>query len=159
MQPRFILIAFILSGVLFAPFSFAQEGAQDDISNIDRREELKKELNKIQGEIATYRSEIKEKQGEEKSLSREVAILESQINKTQLELGQTALAIRATELSMETNNIKIAEFSDKIEREKLVIAEIMRAIYEEDARDVVELIMSAGDLSDFFEYQKYLDNI
>lgn len=159
MQPRFILIAFILSGVLFAPFSFAQEGAQDDISNIDRREELKKELNKIQGEIEPLKADIKEKQGEEKSLSREVAILESQINKTQLELGQTALAIRATELSMETNNIKIAEFSDKIEREKLVIAEIMRAIYEEDARDVVELIMSAGDLSDFFEYQKYLDNI
>ena len=79
-----------MSGVLFAPFSFAQEGAQDDISNIDRREELKKELNKIQGEIETYRSEIKEKQGEEKSLSREVAILESQINKTQLELGQIA---------------------------------------------------------------------
>jgi len=158
MHLRFILIAFILPGVLFAPFSFAQD-SPDSLSAIERREELRAEMQKIQEEIEGYKSEINEKKGEEKTLSRGVAILQSQIKKLQLELGQTALVIRSTELSIEASNIKILEFSKKIEREKLVIGEIMRAIYEEDSRDVVELIMSVGDLSDFFEHQKYLENI
>lgn len=139
-------------------FSFAQI-EENGADAIGRREELKSEMYKIQQEITVYKEEIKQKQGDEKTLARELSILEKQIKKMQLELAQTALAIRSTELSIGANNIKIEDFSKKIEREKLVISEIMRAIYEEDSRGIVELIMSSGDLSDFFEHQKFLENI
>lgn len=155
---RFALIAFILPGVLFSPFSFAQNH-EDERDAQERREELKAEMYKIQQEITAHKEEIKQKRSEEKTLAGEISILEKQIKKTQLELAQTALALRSTELVIGANNVKIADFSKRIEREKLVISEIMRAIYEEDSRDMVELIMSFGDLSDFFEHQKFLEDV
>ena len=158
MYPRFVLIAFILFGVFGAPFSFAQN-SDDNLASLERREDLRIQMQGIQGEIETYKAEIKNKKSEEKTLSREVGILQSQIRKTELQLQQTTLAIRSAGLSMEANNIKISEFSEKIDLEKLVIGEIMRAIHEEDSRDIVELIMSSGDFSEFFNHQKFLEDI
>jgi peptidoglycan hydrolase CwlO-like protein len=151
---RIKFLAFIIvSGVLFAPFSFAQD------QGIDRREELRSELLKIQEEINQNKEEIAEKQKEEKTLKSDIAILGSQVKKTELELQKTALALRATELSIEANNIKIVEFSEKINHEKEVIAELVRVMYEEDSREIIELIIESGDISDFFEHQRLLESI
>jgi membrane-bound lytic murein transglycosylase B len=156
MRIKLFLTLIVLGFFAIPAFAQVEESGIDAVS---RREELKSEMHKIQQDIAVHKEDIKQKQGEEKTLAREISILEKQIKKTQLELTQTGLALRATELSIEVNNIRISDFSKKIEREKLVISEIMRAIYEEDSRGIVELIMSLGDLSDFFEHQKFLESI
>jgi len=157
---KIIIGSFMLFGVLIAPFSFAQDSdGQDTLSNLDRKEELRLEMLKIQDEINTHKENISEKQKEERTLNSEVAILGSQVKKTELELSQTALALRATELFIEANNIKIVEFSGKIGHEKQVIAELVRVMYEEDSRDLIELIIASGDISDFFEHQKLLESI
>ncbi|MFY9457997.1 MAG: lytic murein transglycosylase [Candidatus Spechtbacterales bacterium] len=155
----FVAPVFAPNGALVGkPFSFAQN-EENGIDTIGRREELRAQMYKIQQEITTHKEEIKKKQSEEKTLAGEISILEKQVKKTQLELAQTGLALRSTEISIDANNFKIADFSGRIEREKIVISEIMRAIYEEDSRGIVELIMSSGDLSAFFEHQKFLENI
>jgi len=146
-------VAIIIIGVLFAPFSFAQ------VDQIERKEGLKKQLGELQVEIGNYREEIREKRKEEKTLGREIGILNSQIRKTELELEQTALAIRRTELAIYSNSDKIAEFEKKINRSKDIIAEIMRSINEEDSRGILEIIVLAGDLSDFFDYSRFLENL
>ena len=158
-----IFISFIIIfGAVSAPFAFAQTDIQDEIGEEDslaRSEELKGQLSEIQAEINQYRGEINEKKREEKTLGGEVAILKSRVRKIQLELEQTALALRSTELTIQANGVKIEELSGRIEREKQVIAELLRAMYREDLRDIVEIVMSSGDLSDFFEHQKFLESI
>ena len=152
MRIKFLAFSIVL-GVLFAPFSFAQN------EDPDRREELKSEMNKIQEEIAQHKESITEKQKEEKTIKGEIVILGSKVKKTELELSQTALALRATELSIEANNIKIVEFSGKIDHEKQVVAELVRVMYEQDSREIIELIIETGDISDFFEHQRLLESI
>ncbi len=149
-----ISLAF-LGGSLFV---FAQEPINSEDA-FERREELKAQMQQIQQEIEQYRGELKEKQKQEKGLSGEIAILKSKIKKTELELSQTALALRSTELSIESNKLKIEDMSQKIETQKEVLASLMQAMYEEDSRGIVELIMSAGDISDFVEHQKFLESI
>lgn len=144
------------------PFSFAQAGEDPAALNEDslaRKDELRGQLNAIQAEIGKYREEISEKKQEEKTLGGEVLILERKVRKIQLELEQTALALRSTELTIQANNVKTKELAERIERERLVIAELLRAMYREDSRDIVEIIMSSGDLSDFFEHQQFLESI
>ena len=153
MSSRFILVVLIVAGVLLAPFSFAQ------VIQDDRREELKRQMGELQSEINKYRGEIKTKQKEEKTLGREISILNSQIKKIELELQQTALALRQTELVIESNNRKIIEFEEKISRSKSIISEVLRSMYEEDSRGILELIVSSGDLSDFFEYSRFLESL
>ncbi len=154
MQFVFLLLVF-WAGVFFAPFSFAQIAGLEDL----RREELRQKLNEIQGEIGKYRVEIEEKQKEEKTLRREVKIVESQVKKTELEIVQTTLALRATALSIEANNRKIAEFEEKIERGRAIIAQVFRALFSEDSRDIIELIIASDAISDFFEHQRFLENL
>lgn len=160
----FILV--FIFGMLLASFSFAQNaGSEDAASNsgikteLERKEELEAELREVQEEIAKYREEIKDKKSEERSLAAELGILTSQIHKVELEIKQTALAIRATELSIEANNLKIKELSDKIIHEKEIIAELMRAMYEESNKNIVELIMAEGNISDFVDHVRLLDTI
>lgn len=147
--------------MLFAPFSFAQVATStlDQLDPQQRKEDLRDQMQSLRLEIDQYRGEIRQKQSEEKTLGGEIAILNSQIKKTTLELQQTALAIRQTELVMESNRDKISEFEEKIVHEKTLISNIMRSIYQEDSRDIVELIFSSGDISDFFEYSAYLDDL
>jgi len=152
MRIKFLAFIIVL-GVLISPFSFAQD------QDLDRREELKSEMQKIQEEIVQHKESITEKQKEEKTIAGEIAILGSKVKKTELELSQTALALRATELSIEANNIKIIEFSGKIDHEKQVVAELVRVMYEEDSREIIELIIESGDISDFFEHQRLLESI
>jgi len=162
----FILLL-VVFGVVNAPFSFAQisevpnteEAVNYTIDPNARKEELRSQLKEVQAEIEKYREEILEKKKEEKTLNSEVAIIGSRVKKTELELTQTALALRATELSVEANKQKITELEEKIAHEKTIIAELMRMMYEEDSRDFVDLIMSSGDLSDFVEHQRFLENI
>jgi len=116
-------------------------------------------MEQIQSDIEQYRGEIKDKQKQEKSLSGEIALLNSKVKKAELELSQTALALRSTELSIESNKLKIEEMSRKIEQEKQVLGALMQAIYEEDSRGIIELIMSLGDISDFVEHQKFLESL
>jgi peptidoglycan hydrolase CwlO-like protein len=154
-----ILIVF---GVLFAPFYFTSaesDTVSDSEASLDRREELKNQLSQIQKEIDIYRDEVEEKKQEERGLANEVAILGSRVKKAELELSQTALTLRSTELSIESNKKKIEDLSAGIEREKTSIAELMREIYQEDSKSIVELVMSSADISDFFEHQNLLETI
>ena len=157
---KFIILILAFS-VGFTPFYFAraQEESDNQLNILDRKEQLREQMSGLQGEIEIYRDEIKQKQGEEKSLGREISILNSHIKKTELELQQTALAVRQTEFTIDENNIKIKEFEGKIDSTRDIIAEIMRSIYEEDSRSIVELIVSSGDLSDFLDYSRFLSNL
>jgi len=157
---KFIILILAFS-VGFTPFYFAraQEAVDDTLDVLDIKEELRQELSELQADIQILNNEISQKQSDERSLGREISILNNQIKKTELELQQTALAIRQTEFIIEENNLKIIELEGKIEKTKSVIAEIMRSIYEEDTRSVVELIVSSEDLSDFLDYSRFLNNL
>lgn len=145
----------------WAPFSFAQNIETDSIpaGKEDRKEELQTQLKAIQDEISMYRDEIKQKQLEERSLATEVSILNSQIKKVELELRQTALAIRSTEFSIDANNEKIMEFSEKISYDKEIMGELMRAMYEEGNKGILELIVASGNISDFVDHERLLVTI
>lgn len=157
---KFIILILAFS-VGFTPFYFAraQEESDNTLNILDRKEQLREQMSGLQGEIEIYRDEIKQKQGEEKSIGRKISILNSHIKKTELELQQTALAVRQTEFTIDENSIKIKEFEGKIDSTRDIIAEIMRSIYEEDSRSIVELLVSSDDLSDFLDYSRFLSNL
>lgn len=137
-------------GLLGASFVFAQG---DDLG---RRDELKAQLSALQAEIEKNKQEIKARESEEKTITRDLSILTSGVKKVQLQLTQTTLALRATELGLKANSEKIVQLEGKIAQKKAVIVEIVRAIFNEDHRDIVELIVQSGNLSQFVERQKFL---
>jgi len=104
---------------------FYQEKSDEIEKNIDKTEQEKKTL---QNEIYTIRSKIQN--------------LNYQINQSNIVIKDLGFQIEDTEDSIETTSSKIEDTKEKL-------AGILRRIYEEDRRSIVEVLL-LGDLSDFF---------
>ena len=118
---------------------------------IDQKAKLQAELAELEKEIANFQGLISEKQSEGKTLSRDLTLLDAQIKKAQLEIKARTLAISNLQGAIGQKNETISSLEEKIEREKLSLAELLRAMHRLDQSSIMEVLLGYSDLSDFFE--------
>jgi peptidoglycan hydrolase CwlO-like protein len=145
---RFFVVAAVLLivGVPAAVFSAA---TSEDV--LRHRAELESQLAQLEREIAEQTTVLQGKQKERQSLERDVAIIDAEIQKAKL-------SIKARDLSIQTLTEDIGEKADtivaldeKLRREKQSLAAIFRRTNEIDDYSLVEFLLSARDVSDFYE--------
>jgi len=103
----------------------------------EQSEEIEGDLNKTNQEKETLENKIY-------SLNKKIKNLNYQISQSNLIIKDLGYQIQDTEVSIEKTSLKIEDSKTKL-------ANILRSIYEEDQKPVVEILFSENNLSGFFD--------
>ena len=157
---KFLKPLFVLSAILFFlsfNFSFAQEVNQN--ATKERREELQKKLDSLDGQIEVLDTVIQQKRTESASLERDIAIFDAKIKKAKLEIQRLDMEITKTKTSITQRSEQIKNLSDKSEKKKDSLAELIRKNNEMDSTGLAEIILGYQKMSDFFVVEDTLEPI
>jgi len=125
----------------------------------EERQILEKELKDLEEKIAQYEKNINITQQEKETLQNQISVLKSKINKLNLQIQSSNVMIKDVGLQITDTEGSIETTSQKIEDSKGKLANILRTVYEEDQKSLLEILLSEKDLSDFFENMTYLENL
>ena len=148
MMPRIFKISLwlIIVSALVLPSFFVLEG----MTPSEERAALEEELRQLEDEIAQYEKDIEKTEQEKRTLENKIYILRNQIKKLDLQIYQSNVVIKDLGYQIQDTEVSIEKTSLKIEEGKERLAGILRTIYEEDQRPLVEILLSEG-MSDFFD--------
>ena len=144
---KFISQAFILillSAFLLPTFLLAE------MSPSEERKALEEELSLLEQEIARYEEDISKTEAEKRTLENKIYILKNTIKKLDLQIYQSNVVIQDLGIQIEDTGISIEKTSLKIDEGKERLVAILRTVYEEDQRPLIEVLLSEG-MSDFFD--------
>ncbi len=115
-----------------------------------RRAELQANLDELEKEITAQNVLLQGKKKERVSIERDVSILEAQIKKAKLLIRARDIAIGRLGGDIVEKTTVIGNLSQKIDREKESLSQLLRKTDEVDQASVAELVLSKKNLSDFF---------
>lgn len=147
----FVVVLFLVSvagAVVFTkstPLASAQETKEE------RKARLEAELRDIEGQIANQQQLVEAKQGERQTLERDVAILDAKIKKAQLGLKARTIEIQKLGTQIGDKQIVLNELSERQERHRQSVAQLLRKTNEVDDFSFVEVVLANENLSKFFE--------
>ena len=145
---RKIYIGALLAALILPSLAFSQS-----------REELEGELKKIEAEILAYEKELATTKTQKNTLTNKINQLKKEQQKITLQIKSTSLQINklGKELSVTEGSIKEAEA--KLRDSKAKTTEIIRAIYEQNQRSMVEVFAASEDLSGFLRELEALEKL
>lgn len=115
------------------------------------RAELESQLQQLEREIADQATILQGKQKERQSLERDVAILDAEIQRARLSIKARDLTIQTLSSDISDKASTITALDEKLVRERQSLAEIFRKTNEIDDHSVMEFLLSAENVSAFFE--------
>src|SRR3989344_5079869 len=146
-----LLGTLLLGGLLLIP------STQDALAQVTSdavtapRAELQRQLDAIEKEIEDQKGILSVKQRETVSLERDIAIIDANIQKSQLSIRALNIAIEQIKNDIAEKERMIGSLSDKLDREKQSLSQIIRRTNEIDSFSFAEMILSGEDISGFFE--------
>ena len=151
----FFVFLVSFSGLLMVSLPFRGEAALDCLTIKTTSPEAdkaycKKELAKIEAELAKLLELQKEQQKQTGTLAGDVNYLTSQINALKTKVKARALAIAQLKVAITEKNTRIGSLNEKIKREYESIAQLLRNTNEFDNLTLVDLILSDQSISDFY---------
>ena len=152
----FIILAFLFSTLISLETvrsSDDDSGNKEEISEEEKKDlvdQKKEEINQVRSKINETNAEIKSKQKEARTLSREMSIYQSRINKNELEVEETELAVEAAELEVVDLGNKIVEGEERMEKDKEILRDMIKALYSYEQDSMLQIFMSRNNISDFF---------
>lgn len=152
----FLLFLILLSMQVAGVTASAQVADQ---SKDDQRARLEAELREVEAQIANQQQLVEAKQGERQTLERDMAILDAKIKKAQLSLKARTIEIQKLGTQIGNKQIVINELSDRQERQKRSLAQLLRKTNEVGDFTLVEVVLGNTNLSKFFEDADQFDVI
>lgn len=158
-----IILLFILVLVLVLPnFSFGEENlserceeiinkGQQELSKDDYQSLLKECQILYEEKIAEIEKDMSKTGEEKKTLQNKIWSLNNKIKNLNYQIYQSNLVIKDLGIQIEDTEISIEKTFLKIEDSKEKLSNILRIIYEEDQKSIIEILLSEPELSDFFD--------
>lgn len=150
---RWIVAAFSLSVLLFgsvnAPVSnhiFTLAAQQDN----EERKDLEKQLSELESQMDEYESVIGSYRKQGGNLKSEIKLLDAKIAKLNLQIKAVRLSLAKLDNEIATTQNRIVQTESEIDSRKSAIARILKDIYENDGRGLMEILLMSDKLSDFF---------
>lgn len=153
---KIIILPIFFFFLFFTP-SLAEEVNQN--ATKERREELQKKLDSLDSQIETLDSVIQQKRTESASLERDIAIFDAKIKKAKLEIQRLDGEIAKTKTGIVQRTEQIKTLSDKSEKKKDSLAELIRKNNEMDSTGLAEIVLGYQKMSDFFAGEDTLEPI
>lgn len=139
-----ILQILVLTGIVFLLSYPIDAAVQDEIVNRNRQiEEIQKQIDQYQQQIETSRSKSR-------TLETEINELNAKINQLLLEIKSLGLAIGQTSLEIGDTERKIGDAETKIKKQRDALAQYIKVLYEKDQKNLTEVVLTRGSLSEFF---------
>jgi peptidoglycan hydrolase CwlO-like protein len=146
---RALIIPAMLAAAIIALHPFTSQA--DTASDIGaRRAQLQAQLDELEKEIAQTQSTLTTLKGEGQSIQRDINIIDADIKKSQLQIRATQVQIDALSQNIVVHTNTIGELTGDLESERQSLAQIMRSTNEIDDFSLIEVVMSAEDVSTFF---------
>lgn len=115
-----------------------------------QKAKLEAELKALEAEIAGHKSVISEKKTQSASLQRDISILTSKIAETKAKIKARDIAISSIKEDIYEKENTIQDLSEKIERQKDSLAQIIRKQNVLDSASFVEFALAKNSISDYF---------
>jgi len=156
-----LILLLVLISLLFGFVNYNKIFAQETqgTEECGTREECEAILKQYEDEIAKYEADITTTQKEKNTLSNKISILKNQIKKLELQISQSDLMVKDLTLQLKDTEGSIEKNSLKIEEKKDNLVTILRSIYEEDQKNLVQILLSENQLSGFFDNLMSLENL
>lgn len=165
-MPPLIWILTILS-LLFGTGVFSVERAEaqtagrasavEDLQNKIKAKQDK--IKEIEAQIETYKKNIAAKQQEALTLQNQLSILENRRAKIELDIEATTEAIAGLDLEIQTLELGILEKQERIEKDKALLAGLVRALARFEVRSPLEILLSEPSFSTFFNQMRYMQDV
>ncbi len=150
---RWLVAVFSLSVLLFGSVSapagnniFTLAAQQDD----EERKNLEKQLSELESQMEEYESVIGSYQKQGSSLKSEIKLLNAKMAKLNLQIKAVKLSIAKLDDEIANTQGRIVKTENEIDSRKFAIAVILKDIYENDDRGLMEILLMSDKLSDFF---------
>lgn len=143
------LILLLLLGATFAHEITSPVLAQAD-PTAARRAELQSQLNALEKEIQETQSTLNGLKSEGQSIQRDISILDADIRKSELQIRAIQVQIEALSENITLHSDSISQLTFQLDSERAAVAEILRKTREIDDYSLVEVVLSAEDVSSFF---------
>jgi len=162
-QNNRLVLLYILASVLFLPsFVFAEDLGQicelekieaecDKISQTECRLFLEKCERYYREESEAVGENLDKTEEEKKTLENKVYTLNKRIKNLSYQINQSNLIVKDLGIQIGDTELSIGDTSLKIEDSKDKLANILRIIYEEDQKPIIEILFSEPEISDFFD--------
>ena len=126
-------------------------GGCGTLSREQCQEALNKCLDYYQSQSSYYEDKVDETQKEAKTLQNKISILKNKISGLNNEIYKSNLMIKDLNLQISDTQASIGVSAVQIEDSKSKLAELLRTIYEQDQRSLLEIMLAENELSDFFD--------
>ena len=144
-----------INDVLAESLTFCESSSEIDqrcnaVSTTECQSILKKCQGYFEEKSASIAADISKTEAEKKTLQNEISVLNSKISKINSEIYQGNLMIKNIGLQIGETEQSITKSVDDIGQAKERLGKILRTIYEEDQKSVIEILIAEEDISNFF---------
>ena len=116
----------------------------------ERRLELERQLKDVESQIAEQQKILEARQKDSVSLERDIAILNAKISEAKLSIKARTLTIERLTDEVGQKSKVIGKLSDKLDKERQSLSQILRKTDEIDNYSIVEMVLANKSISEFF---------
>lgn len=160
---KFLIAVLALVFVLLNFRTFAQETpnstssdsnsttAQTGMTPHEERKALEEELERLEEQLLNIDKDVEKTESERRTLQNQIYLLRRRVEKLNVQIQQSNIMIQDVGLQIKDTGNSIIQTSSEIEKSEERLIVILRTIYEEDQKSLIEILLSEEKISDFFD--------
>lgn len=155
---KIIICLLIVSFVL--PPATQTSADNSTIDEIDNKiNEKNGSVKDLENQAASYQDQIKNLQSQAQSLQNEVELFDAQIAQMELQIKSTEAKIEEANLEIEKLLQEVAAKETEIDKEKLILKDLIRKVNDYDNQTVFEILLKNQEISSFFNETDYVNTV
>ena len=162
MSQKFItrLIACLLIVSFLLPPVARTRAEADALEQIDSQiDEKNTNIKDLENQAANYQDQIKQLSSQAQSLANEVELFDAQVKQLEVEIQATQAKIEQVNLEIQKLLEQIAIKETEIEKEKLILRDLLRKVNDYDNETVFEILLKSEEISSFFNESDYVNTV
>ena len=142
-----VVLSFVFGSVM-APIDndFLTQAAQ----NNEERAQLEIQLADLESQISEYEETILGYKSQGKNLKSEISRLNAKVSKINLQIKAINLSLKKLDRNIVDTQSQISQTEININFNKETLSQLLQNIYENEAENLIEVLLKNSKLSDFF---------
>jgi membrane-bound lytic murein transglycosylase B len=140
-----LLLGFVLPALRWVSYEVLAQTPQEE------RQALEEELRKLEEQLSSIENDISKTEKEKKTLQNEIYLLRRKVQSLNIQIQQSNTMIQDVGLQIDDTKGSIEYTSLKMEESKDRLSAILREIYQEDKKSLIEIFLAEEELSNFFK--------
>lgn len=164
-----IILCIFVTSISFAPAQTTTPETQENQENVENtsstnpfeeyRQSLEAQLKEVLQKIEEYKEELDKISKQKNSLQREINYYNTLVKKLNLEIEAIEIEIKELDKEIAQTQSSIAFTKDKITQNKEKMKEVLRELYKNQKKSLIDILIETNQLSDFFNRLVTLDKL